>query len=135
LTTTIDSSVLSDILIGDPIRGLPSSRAVEEARRLGRVVVPLPVWTEVRARFPDDAAMHEAMTTADLHFDPSDRTVADLAGALWRSYRRAGGKRDRVIADFMIAAHALTRGGRLLTRDRGFYRAYFGGLQIVEPAP
>jgi predicted nucleic acid-binding protein len=133
--TTIDSSILSDILIGDPVRGPSSSRAVEEARRRGRVIVPPPVWSEVRARFPDDASMHQAMAAADFQFDPGDRSIADLAGALWRSYRRSGGKRDRVLADFMIAAHALRRGRRLLTRDRGFYREYFRDLEILEPIP
>jgi len=44
-----------------------------------------------------------------------------------------GGSRTRLIVDFLIGAHARERADRLLTRDRGFYRAYFDELEIVDP--
>lgn len=133
MTTTIDSSILFDILTQDPLHGAASARSVEDARAHGPIVVPLPVWAEVRAWFQDDKSMAQAMEAADLVFDPGDRSVGDLAGALWRSYRLAGGTRERVLGDFLIAAHAIRRGGRLLSRDRGFYREYFRDLELVEP--
>jgi hypothetical protein len=47
------------------------------------------------------------------------------------AYRKAGGKRDRILADFLIGAHALHEADRLLTRDRGFYRLHFANLVIL----
>lgn len=38
----------------------------------------------------------------------------------------------RLVPDFLIGAHAQLRGGRLLTRDRGFYRRFFSKLRIIE---
>jgi predicted nucleic acid-binding protein len=53
---------------------------------------------------------------------------------MWSAYRRQRGTRERVIADFLIGAHALVQADRLLTRDRGFYRRYFEGLEILDPS-
>lgn len=39
----------------------------------------------------------------------------------------------RVVADFLVGAPAATQADRLLTRDRGVHRAYFGGLTILDP--
>jgi hypothetical protein len=53
---------------------------------------------------------------------------------MWQKYRETGGKRSRMVADFMIASHASRQCDRLLTRDRGFYRDYFKGLKLLDPA-
>ena len=45
-----------------------------------------------------------------------------------------GGKRGRVVPDFLIAAHAQQLADRLLARDRGYYRDYFKQLNLWEPA-
>ena len=58
---------------------------------------------------------------------PLERLVA------WGEHHRQGGRRDRVVADFLIGVHASTEADRLLTRDRGFYRKYFAGLNVLAP--
>jgi predicted nucleic acid-binding protein len=59
--------------------------------------------------------------------------ISLAVGQAWRAYRQAGGTRERVVADFLIGAHALARADRLLTRDRGFCRSYFAELAIIDP--
>jgi predicted nucleic acid-binding protein len=51
----------------------------------------------------------------------------------WRRYRGRGGRRTRIVSDFLIGAHALSAADRLLTRDRGFYRRYFAGIKVLDP--
>ncbi len=131
--TAVDSSVLLDVLTSSPAFGTASLNALREARGLGALVVCPIVWAEVRANFPDAPMMHKAFSAAGIQFDPFDQACADLAGDLWREYRRKGGKRERLVADFLIAAHAQIRAQQLLTRDRGFARYYFHQLRLVEP--
>jgi predicted nucleic acid-binding protein len=111
-----------------------SLSALGVARSLGALLVCPIVWAEVMACSRNRSAMLRALSEAGLQFDPFDQACADLAGELWSEYRRAGGARTRIVADFFVGAHARLRGGRLLSRDAGFYRRYFTGLQIL-PQP
>lgn len=132
MITAVDSSSLLDVLTDDPIHRAPSLNSLRAARQVGPLIVCPIVWAEVRGFFDDAERMHRAFHDAEIRFDPFDRECAELAGTLWREYRRRGGSRTRLIADFLIGAHAQVRGGRLLTRDRGFFRRYFTSLQLIN---
>ncbi|MBA7597289.1 hypothetical protein ES703_04291 [subsurface metagenome] len=46
-------------------------------------------------------------------------------------YRKSGGRRIRIITDFLIGAHAQLKADRFITRDRGFHKSYFPELNFL----
>jgi predicted nucleic acid-binding protein len=133
MTTAVDSSILLDVFTNDPSHGSKSLNALRGCAALGGLVACPIVWAELSSLFSEVERMNEALNKAEIQFDPFDRECSEAAGQQWRQYRKRGGSRTRLIADFFIGAHASVRTGRLLTRDRGFFRRYFSGLEIIVP--
>lgn len=133
MITAVDTNVLLDVFAADPEFGEASASAIRRCSREGSLVACEIVWAEVASVFPDsDAAVH-TLTRLGVAFSAIEDRAALLAGKAWRSYRERGGRRERLVADFLIGAHAAQQADRLLTRDRGFYRRYFASLDVLDP--
>lgn len=134
MITAVDTNVLRDVFGADPTFGERSHVALRSCLAEGQLVACDLVWAEVTAAFGSVRLAATALTKAQIEFSPVTDTAAQAAGTAWRTYRERGGTCDRLIADFLIGAHAVSAADRLLTRDRGFYRSYFRRLRILDPS-
>ncbi|MBI5948799.1 MAG: type II toxin-antitoxin system VapC family toxin [Chloroflexi bacterium] len=134
MTIAVDTSVLVDVIRGDPRFGPASRDALAGALTSGRVVACDVVWAEVVAGVDDDVTVVSLLRQLPLEFVPMSEDAAREAGRAWRAYRAAGGQRSRIIGDFLIGAHALAHADALLTRDRGVHRTYYPGLLVIDPS-
>jgi predicted nucleic acid-binding protein len=132
--TAVDSNVLLDVFGADPTFGTASRDALRECSAGGRLVVCDVGWAETAAAFASTERAIAAISTLGVVYHPLQTEAANLAAETWRRYRKAGGRRTRVIADLLVGAHAATQADRLLTRDRGLYRRYFADLDINDPS-
>ena len=117
----------------DPVHGESSSAALERAFHEGSLIVNEIVYAELAPQFRSQRLLNDVLGKLGIQMVVADTQVAFSAGETWNAYRKSGGKRDRIIADFLIGAHALLKADRLLTRDRGFYKDYFKRLALLNP--
>ncbi len=134
MITAVDTSILLDVIGGDPVFGPGSATGLRRCLREGQVVACEVVWAECSAGLPDAEVTVNRLAGLRVGYSAAETEAALTAGRMWSAYRRRQGTRERVIADFLIGAHALVQADRLLTRDRGFYRRYFEGLEILDPS-
>lgn len=133
MITAVDTNILLDVFRNDPRFCASSATLLRQCLAQGALVACEIVWAETAAAFGDHSAFRTAMETLGVGYSNLDQQSAERAAGAWRRYRARGGKRERVLADFLIGAHALQQAERLLTRDRGFYRPYFKGIHLLDP--
>jgi predicted nucleic acid-binding protein len=135
MTTAVDSNILIDV-IGHPNAFTASAIAsLDAAFHAGTLVVSPVVVAETAAYFASGKAMREALDAMHLEMRPFGWTDLHRAGETYVAYcRRRPRAPKRMLADFLVAAHAATHSDALLTRDRGYYRNYFSDLRLIEPS-
>jgi len=129
--TVVDTNVLLDVLLAGAEHGDESERRLAAVMRTGRVVVNDVIAAELAPLFDTAAALWAALDDAEIELVAYPREAIFVAGQAFRRYRRRGGRRSRILPDFMIGAHAVASRARLLTRDAGFYRDSFPGLSLA----
>jgi len=137
MTTAIDTNVIVALWNPDDALNSAANSALDAAVAQGATIISGPVFAELlalprgRADFVDEF-LRDTGIAVDWNLDEPIWRVAGLAFQAYakrrRRHERIGPR--RILADFLIGAHALERGFKLLTLDEGLYRAAFPRLEI-----
>ena len=132
--TLVDTNILIDLLSPDADWMSWSLAAMERQSRAGPLLINEIVYAELGARFTSQQVLDANVDTLDLHFEWLPKAALYLAGRTFQGYRKSGGTRTSILADFFIGAHAQIAGVPILTRDVRHYRSYFPNVKLIAPA-
>lgn len=104
------------------------SQAIDELLSVSAIVVG-----ELASRGGTQVEIVEMLTGFGVAIEPLSAAASYRAGLAHRAYREAGGRRESLLGDFLIGAHASVAGGALITRDPRPYRRYFPDLALITP--
>lgn len=129
----IDSNVILDILIPDPIwRGWSMSQLQSLSSLHDLAINPI-IHAEISVSFATAATVDQKLKDLGPSVHTIPRAAAFLAGKAYTQYRGQDGTKANVLADFFIGAHAAVLGCPILTRDTRRYAAYFPSVHLVTP--
>lgn len=133
MATLVDTNVLVDIAVRDPLwLGWSRAQLLSAAKR-GPIIINPIIYSEFSVRYQRMEDVDFLLPEPYYSRENLPWTAAFAAGAAFRKYGQAGGGRDRVLPDFLIGAHAAIRGHTILTRDPKGYRAYFPSVELITP--
>lgn len=136
MSWVVDTCVLLDIFEGDPEFAESSADALDAHASEGLAIAPVS-YVELAPAFHGNRAAQDEFLAAlgvATDFDGGRESVL-AAYKAWNDHvaqKRAGIVRRRPIADVLIGAFALTKGG-LITRNAPDFRPLFPSLRIVDP--
>jgi predicted nucleic acid-binding protein len=138
MTSAVDSNIFIALWDIENALHRRAQSVLDESLQHGNLVVAAPIYAELLS-FPQrteaflDYFFKETGITVDWEFKESDWRTAGRAFQSYAARRRRQGETGprRILTDFLIGAHALRRGHRLLTLDDRLYRAAFPRLSII----
>jgi predicted nucleic acid-binding protein len=129
----VDTNVVFDVL-GDDLQWKQwSGEQLRNQHRMHELVITSVVYAELSPAFASQQRLDSQLEIIGLRFRDLPKTALYIGGIAHRQYRRAGGARESILADFLIGAHAMVLGCGILTRDARRYRNYFPRVPLVSP--
>lgn len=129
----MDANVILDVWTADPIWYTWSSEQLRNQSALHELAIGPIVYSEISVSFSSSSGVDERLEQLGIEVLNLSRQAAFLAGKAFAQYKRRGGIRSNVLADFLIGAQAAALGCALLTRDTRVHRLYFPGVPLIAP--
>lgn len=129
----VDTNVLVDVLENDPEWADWSIGQLRAQSKIHRLAINPIIYSELSLTFSTVEALDQAVGNMGLALIELPRPALFLAGKAFVRYRRQGGQKNNVLADFFVGAHAAVSRYPLLTRDTRRYTSYFSDVALIAP--
>lgn len=129
----VDTNVLVDVLVDDPEWADWSIEQLRAQSKIHRLAINPIIYSELSLTFSTVEALDRAVDDLSLTMIEIPRPALFLAGKAFVRYRRQGGKKSNVLADFFIGAQAAVSRYPILTRDTRRYSTYFVDVKLITP--
>ena len=129
----VDTNVLVDVLENDPEWADWSIGQLRAQSKIHRLAINPIIYFELSLTFSTVEALDQAVGNMGLALIEVPRPALFLAGKAFVRYRRQGGRKNNVLADFFVGAHAAVSRYPLLTRDTRRYTSYFSDVALIAP--
>ncbi|NGY04062.1 type II toxin-antitoxin system VapC family toxin [Solimonas terrae] len=129
----VDTNVLIDVVEDDPIWADWSIRQLRAQAQVHELLINPVIYSELSLTFDSIEALDQVVDGMGLELHELPRPALFLAGRAFVKYRRSGGQRTSVLADFFIGAHAAIAGCGILTRDARRYKNYYPTVPLITP--
>jgi hypothetical protein len=155
MSIALDTNILFDILLPDPQFKDSSLSLLKKYAKTDKLIICDIVYGELALHFKEHGELNKFIADTSIKLVSMSTESLWVASLAWKKYlnRRNDilqcsfcGKqmevkcnncgnvisgRQHILSDFLIGGHALIESGKLLTRDRGFYRTYFKELKVI----
>jgi predicted nucleic acid-binding protein len=129
----VDTNVLIDVLEDDPQWAEWSVAQLRAHSKIHELGINSIVYAELSLAFERLEELDDAVMRLGLRLLEIPRPALFLAGRAFLAYRKAGGTRSNVLADFFIGAHAAVARVAILTRDARRYTTHFPAVKVLLP--
>ncbi|MBC5764194.1 type II toxin-antitoxin system VapC family toxin [Ramlibacter sp. GTP1] len=129
----VDTNVLVDVFENDPDWAEWSLAQLRAQAQVHRLVINPVIYSELSLAFSMVEVLDDVLAALELPVEQISRPALFLAGKAFLKYRRQGGNKVNVLADFFIGAQAAVEGWAVLTRDVRRYESYFPTVRLVAP--
>jgi predicted nucleic acid-binding protein len=129
----VDTNVLVDVLENDPEWADWSVAQLRAQAQIHRLVINPIIYAELSLTFSTVEALDDLLAAMQIPVQETPRPALFLAGKAFVQYRRQGGTKSNVPADFFIGAHAAVAELPVLTRDVRRYASYFPTVRLIAP--